>query len=175
MRRMHVQDFERLLKPDCYQVFLFACPANFPFSFAVHPWFVINKKGDVSRFAKGRGAANERWEVYYEKDKGGMTWGHVHKDWLPPFQGIEMFTFSRKFFWKSRLLGCIEGGEGSPAQKMVATIEKSGELYPARNTYALRGPNSNTYVQWVLNQFPDSGLSLPWNSIGKRYKMDKTA
>ena len=81
-----------------------------------------------------------------------------------------MFSFSQKYFWKGKLRRYIEGGEGSLAQRMAECIENSPKMYPYCNTYAPRGPNSNTYVQWVLNQFPQSGLTLPWNSFGKSFK-----
>jgi hypothetical protein len=44
-------DFEKLIKEDVYQVFLFHCACTVPLSFASHPWFVINKKGKISRYA----------------------------------------------------------------------------------------------------------------------------
>jgi hypothetical protein len=159
---MNAEEFEKMLKPDRYQVLLLSCPANMPFFFAIHPWFVLNKKGEVSRFGNG----GQRYEVYFEKAKGKESWGHVHKNWLPPFQGIEVFPYSDRWHWGSRLIGSIEG---EVAQRMIETIELSGETYPYANSYSLLGPNSNTYVQWVLKQFPESGLSLPWNAFGKDY------
>lgn len=53
---------------------------------------------------------------------------------------------------------------------MSEFIERSPDTYPHCNQYAFRGPNSNTYAQWVLNQFPESGFSLPWNAFGKGFK-----
>ena len=144
------------IKPDTYQVFLFTCTATVPFIFAKHPWFVVNKNGVVSR-----------WEIFWKLHRSATSWGHLHKDFYPPFQGIEMFFFSRKHFWKdTKLVGVVEGGEGSVAERMADCIENSPRTYHHCATYALRGPNSNTYVQWVLDQFPSSNLYLPWNSFG---------
>jgi len=159
MRRMDEDTFKCLLKPDLYQVFLFTCPATLPYSFAQHPWFVVNQKGNVSR-----------WEIFWQARYVHIfRWGYLHKDFYKLTQGVEMFLFSQKHFWgPGKLRGYVEGGEGSVAQRMAAFIENSGETYPHCQTYSLLGPNSNTYVQWVLNNFPGSNLRLPWNSFGKK-------
>src|SRR3989338_3846576 len=159
--------FETLLRSDLYQVFLFTCPAVIPFNFAVHPWFVINKKGDIERFGVGRTAGEQRWEVFWRPEKDKENWGHLHRNSLPPTHGIPMFSFSQKYFWRGTLRGHIEGDEGSVAHKIAEFIEHSPDTYPHCYRYSLKGPNSNTYAQWVLNQFPQSGLTLPWNSFGK--------
>jgi hypothetical protein len=155
----NAREFEKLVKPDRYQVFLFTCPATMPFAFATHPWFVVNRKGTISR-----------WEIFWRPQDWIFRWGHLHKDFYSPTQGIEMFFFSDKHFWKrSEIVGAIEGTEGSLAQKMADRIEASPDAYPFCNRYAISGPNSNTYIQWALNQFPESGMCLPWNAIGKNF------
>lgn len=148
---------ENLLKEDKYQVFLFACPTVMPFSFAVHPWFVVNNKGVVSR-----------WGVSQTLRRRKESWGYLNLNMLPPFQGVWVWPLGKNF-WKAKLLGVVEGDEDSLAQKMAEFIECSGETYPYSKTYSLTGPNSNTYVQWVIDQFPQSNLSLPWNSFGKNF------
>ena len=149
-----------LIKNERYQVFLFTCPATVPFMFARHPWFVVDRKGVISRF-----------EVFWKPSRSKTSWGHLHKDFYPPSQGIEMFFFSNKYFWKrARLLGMVGGSGDSVAHRMTDLIEASPQQYPYCDTYSLRGPNSNTYVQWVLDHFPEAKLALPWNSIGKHFR-----
>ena len=138
------------------QVFLFSCPGNLPFGFASHPWFVVNRFGVMSR-----------WEVLFRKAKRKMSWGHVHKDFFPPFEGIEVLPFSRTFLWKARLLG---KAEGELAERMAEYIEGSPSTYPYCDTYFLTGPNSNTFVQRILNAFPEFSGVLPGNSFGKNYR-----
>lgn len=159
MRRMR-DDLNDKVRKDRYQVFLFSCPAALPVSFASHPWFVVNRYGALSR-----------WDVLLmERKNWKMRWGHLHKDFFLPFQGVEMFFFTDRYKWKHvRLLGVLGGDEGSLAHRMVELIERSPELYPSCEKYRLLGPNSNTYAQWVLNHFPECGLRLPWNSYGKGY------
>jgi len=151
------QGFEKLIDPTKYQVFLFSCPAYIPFSFAIHPWFVVNKKGIISR-----------WEVYSKKNLNKTSWGHLHLNGFitSPFQGIHMFPFLKKYFWNPTLMATIEG---NAAQKIIESIETSPQKYPFCNTYSLLGPNSNTYIQWILNQSPECNITLPWNAIGKNY------
>ncbi|MCX6757582.1 MAG: DUF3750 domain-containing protein [Candidatus Nomurabacteria bacterium] len=156
---MSQDEFKKLIKEDKYQVFVFACPAYFPFNFARHPWFVLNKKGNISRY-----------EVVHKKNCcPEKCFGYLHLNALPPYQGVKMFSFSKKH-WDSDLLGFLEGDENSPAQKCLELIEKSKELYPYTQTYSLRGPNSNTYLNWVLKQFPEFSIKLSWRFIGKSYK-----
>lgn len=149
--------FQQLVNKEKYQVFLFACPANVPLNFALHTWFVINKQGSISR-----------WEVLFRKIQRKKSWGHLYTDFFSPFQGIEIFTFSQKYFWKGKLLGQIEG---ETAKRMIEFIESSPTKYPYCYKYFLRGPNSNTYTQWVLNNFPEFKTVLPYNSFGKNYEI----
>ena len=158
----HSTPFGELIKKDKYQVFLFTCPARLPTPFAVHPWFVVNKKGVVSR-----------WEIGRDLKDDPSYFGYVRFDGMPLFEGLPIISYNIPWSWGPRhikLLGSIEGDEGSAAQKLADFIENGVSNYPYRNTYHLRGPNSNTYIQWVIDQFPESGFKLPWNAIGKGYK-----
>ena len=156
---MKSERFEKLIVKNKYQVFLFTCPATIPFHIARHPWFVMNKKGIVSR-----------WEVFWSPSRNKTSWGHLHKDFFPPFQGIEMLFYPDTIYWPFvRLRGVVEGEEGSLAHRMADYIEASASTYPYAHQYRLRGPNSNTYIQWILDKFPDSKLHLPWNAFGKGY------
>ena len=152
-----MNQFEILFGKEKYQIFLFSCPACFPFSFARHTWFVVCRDGDISR-----------WEIFWRPQKWEKRWGHLHKDFYRPVQGIARFIFSEKILYKKvRLLGKVEGGEDSLAQQMAELIEASPRIYPFNYEYSLIGPNSNTYSQWIIDRFPSSGLKLSWNSLGK--------
>ncbi len=149
------QNYPGLIDKEQYQVFVFVCPGNLPFNFALHPWFVVNNRGSISR-----------WEVLIQKTMSDTSWGHLHRNFFPPFNGIEIISFSRKYTWKGKLLGKIEG---DVAKRIAEYIERSPTTYPYRNKYFLSGPNSSTYVQWVLCNFPELNLVLPWKSFGKSY------
>ncbi len=155
---MTESEFKKLLKKDSFQVFLVTCPAQIPAVFAIHPWFIVNKKGSVSR-----------WEVIYRRNKE-TAWGYISENELPPYSGIQAIPFTQLFFWKSKLLNVIEGDENSTAARVAECLTSSPEQYPLRKKYHLLGPNSNTYVQWIIDTFPESGMKLPWNAIGKNFK-----
>ena len=161
---MKKSDFSALVDANRYQVFLFTCPATLPFSFSPHPWFVVNQKGTISR-----------WEIYwFVEQEWEMKSRHLHKDFYQPIQGIPILLFFPRLFWPQvSLLGYVEGGSGSVAERMADAIVNSFRTYPYCHQYILRGPNSNSYVQWVLDKFPGSGLRLPWNAFGKNYAKRK--
>lgn len=154
------KDFQNLIKNDRYQVFVFSCRVNIPFIFARHPWFVLNKKGEISR-----------WEVRDFKNKNNS---HIFFNNQPPFEGINMTFFPKGHFWRAKLIGSIEGNEDSIVPKIIDFIKNSEKNYPYRNKYVLTsGPNSNTYAQWVLNKFPEFNIKLSWRFFGKNFKMKK--
>ena len=158
---MKEQEFQNLIQKDKYQIFVFASKAHLPFFFALHPWFVVNNKGVITRY-----------EIVYKKNCcPEKSFGHLHLNALPPYSGIGIFSFSKKHFWKSELLWHLVGDEGSTAHKMQRVIESSKDTYPYVQTYDLTGPNSNTYIQWVLDQFPESNFKLPLTCFGKGFKM----
>lgn len=150
---------EDLVKKDKYQVFVLSCPASIPFSVFRHLWIVINKKGKL-----------ERYEVRHFKNQN-TNLGYLHINDQSPFSGIYKFLFIKKhFFWKPTLLKQAEGDENSLAFKIIDFVEKSEKNYTYLNTYFPTGPNSNTYVSWILKNFPEFELKLDWFYIGKNYK-----
>ncbi len=54
---------------------------------------------------------------------------------------------------------------------MALFIDRRSKEYPLKHDYEIKGPNSNTYTQWVLDQFPRVKLKLPINAFGKDYKI----
>jgi len=154
------------IKNDMCQVFVMTSPATFPFSFAMHPWFVINRKGIISRFGVSWRDSSPNYQTYFKTHTHDACNGHLHKNALTPSQGLEVFI-SLPWHWRGKIIGMIEGGEGTLAARMAEFIENSTATYPYCGQYALRGPNSNTYVAWVLEKFPESGIKLPWRAFGK--------
>lgn len=56
---------------------------------------------------------------------------------------------------------------------MISFIDKEYKNYEFRGTYRiLPGPNCNTFVQLIINKFPESKFKLPWNSFGKNFKQN---
>ncbi|MDA2922710.1 DUF3750 domain-containing protein, partial [Patescibacteria group bacterium AH-259-L07] len=149
---MNSDDFKKLVKSSGYQVFLFMSPSTPPFSFAVHPWFVCVKNGEISR-----------WDLLFRKAGHKTHWGHLYLNFLPPLTGMEIMPFWNKYHWRGKLVklvGHIGGDESSVAKRMVDFIENSKETYPYCHKYFLTGPNCSTFAQWVLNNFPESKIEL---------------
>ena len=153
-----IQNFENLIKPDKYQVFLLSCPAYFPFVFARHPWFVFNKKGIITRY-----------EIRHYKNISTKNYLHINTQ--PPFEGIQISFLISKKFKKIKLLSFLEGDDDTVVSKIIEFLENSEKTYPFCNKYSYFGPNSNTYVQNVLDKFTEFGIKLAWRHIGKGYKI----
>ena len=124
-------------------------PLSAPLGYvAVHYWFVA--------FDPDEGQWH-RWELWQEADMGGTSWGHIHRDLLSPRSGINGFPPQVMAEWRGR-----------QALDLQAALADSPE-YPHRDRYlAWPGPNSNTYIAWVLRR---AGVSadLDPRGIGKDY------
>jgi len=157
---MNKEEFSELINRNKYQVFLFSSPVPYPLNFAVHTWFVVNLKGKISRWEFGRFKESPH--------KNGIG---VLKNFFEPTKGMN------KYFWKShprfssKLIDFIEGADDSVAKDLSEFIEKFSNSYPLKEKYILTGPNSNTFVQWVLDKYSEANIKLPFNAIGKRYKV----
>ena len=147
-----MEKFEELVNKDEYQVFIFYCPAYFPFNYFRHPWFVLNKKGEISR-----------WEIRHIRKNSS----YLYVNNQPPFEGISKTIFLN-IYWKAILLGNING---DIAQRAIDMIQASEENYPFSKKYSGFGPNSNTYLQWVLNKFPEFKIKLSDRFIGKDFNV----
>lgn len=114
---------------------------------AVHYWFVILE-----------GEKPQRWEIWQRRGVKPESWGHLHKNLLPPHAGVGNGESWLDYQWS-----------GSEAIALAEVIQTSPEVYPHTHCYRYwPGPNSNTYVQWVLHQVPiDHRLS--GKGLGKGY------
>ncbi len=144
--------------PSNYEVLLFICPVIIPFNFSSHAWFLCIVDGKISR-----------WEVRIERDRKREQGKHLFLNAYTPFSGIGRWPFfPKKYPWKSKLIYRVNG---PLAQRMTEFISMSKYNYPYKDKYFVLGPNSNTYIQWVLNNFPEFKVKLPWTCIGKDYKI----
>jgi hypothetical protein len=121
--------------------------ARIPFIGAIahHHWLVVQ-----------RGDRRDRWEVWQYPDYGGeRSAGHLHKNLLPPDVGVG-----------SGPSWMIERWSGAAADRLAERIEASPETYPWCFKYHYwPGPNSNTYVQWILEELRYLGRC----GVGRRY------
>ena len=115
---------------------------------AVHYWFVV---------VDSPAGQWHRWEVWQAKNAGGQSLGYVHCDRRHPDCGVGGGPYRLAAEWR-----------GSAAQAIYTVLTKVQD-YPFWDRYrAWPGPNSNTFVAWVLRQ---AGLdhALDPRAIGKDY------
>ncbi|PMR71763.1 DUF3750 domain-containing protein [Billgrantia endophytica] len=63
---------------------------------------------------------------------------------------------------------------GAPAEQAIEQIEEALPHYPYQDRYrAWPGPNSNTFVAWLIREVPALAVSLPPTAIGKDYLGDR--
>jgi len=151
---MDDKEFNALLKKNRYQVFIFSSPLPFPFNLLIHSWIVTSNKGKV-----------KRWEILHLRNLGGQKTGYFYVNLLKPSQRMNKI-FRKNFFskveWNSRLIGYVEGGKSSVAERFIKFMEKNASKYRGKRRYnPLFGPNCNTFTAWALNKFPEVKIKLP--------------
>lgn len=115
---------------------------------ARHYWFVVFEKSGECH----------RWEVWQRKNAGGTSIGHLHRDLKHPDAGVGGGPMRIAAEWK-----------GEDARRIREVLQSNS--YPCCDRYRVwPGPNSNTFVAWVLAQ---AGIehALPWRAIGRRYRV----
>ena len=113
---------------------------------AAHYWFVVID-----------GERRERWEVWQTKAAGGRSFGHLHCDLKPPEANVGGGP--------TQLIAEWRGDQALALQRALS------ENYPYCDTYRYwPGPNSNTYVAWVLRQ---AGIDYPLGrlAVGKNFPL----
>jgi hypothetical protein len=114
---------------------------------AVHYWYVVIRENQP-----------ERWEIWQQPSLSRNSWGHLHKNLMPANSGVGNGASWLETFWT-----------GQRGQQLAEMIENSPQTYPYKHCYRyFPGPNSNTYVQWILNQ-AGSHHRLSIKGIGKHY------
>ncbi len=154
------KEIPQWLGRDDYHVVFLTCPLPFPFSFAVHPWVLTVNHDKV-----------DRWEVWQKIDPLSKTnFGHVYHNYFSPLSGVRRSYITRECY-SPVIIGGVSGDEDSLAAEIVKFVNTNAPRYQYTDKYRYYpGPNSNTFIQWVLDQFPDVGIQLPSNALGKKYR-----
>jgi len=151
-----------------YEVTLCVSKASLPASFCTHS-FILTTDGDTVN----------RWEVLDPRVTESHTsnyCGRIFKNFTASTVGLPVLpiplTWKSALNWRVQKITTLCGGENSVAAQLYHFIEHEDGLrqYPHVHTYnMLLGPNSNTFVQWFIEQFPEANWKLPWNAWGKSY------
>lgn len=117
-------------------------------AFAVHSWIVVKRRG---------AATYDRYDV--------VGWGTpVRKNGYAP-----------DAFWYSNRPSKVWEITGPDAEVLIPRIEAAIETYPHNQRGAYRlwpGPNSNSFVAYVLRTVPEIDAVLPPNAVGRDYIAD---
>jgi hypothetical protein len=114
------------------KISLYLCRVPFPFSFAYHPWFVVETDNEI-----------ERWEVMEYRNKKQKLC-YIHKNAFPPHRGL------RRVFNVS-MFGCMNSQchlvfPDRESENIYKVLKDCIKTYPYRGIYRYWGPNSNTFV-----------------------------
>lgn len=114
---------------------------------AVHYWFVVDDRGE-----------RHRWEVWQSAGAGGTSFGHLHRDLKAPDADVGGGPSRVEAEWR-----------GDEARRIAEVLSRCEREYPYCGRYfPWPGPNSNTFVAWVLAR---AGVAhrLGWRAFGKNY------
>lgn len=139
------EDLSKLAQKDDAFVRLYGSLWFTQNSIAIHTWFL---------YRRGLDDPLTRWEVF----PGSLgEYGVVRKNHLAAVNdfGGGVFVLGER--------------RGTQAESVIDFIENESPGYPCRNTFHLiKGPNCNTYAQWVLEQ-TQWDVELPEEAIGKDF------
>lgn len=117
-------------------------------AFAVHSWIA---------FKRERASAYERYDVVgWGVGRGASA---VRRNLRPP-DGR----------WAGNAPMLVAELRGPAATAAIPRLEDAIRRYPFRDRYVTwPGPNSNTFVAWLVREVPELRASLPANAVGKDF------
>jgi hypothetical protein len=134
------------------------------------PWPGTGPTGRAPAFSRQRGPSRT-WIIVKERDATRYTrfdkvaWGRPVKinNWAPD---------ARWYGHTPMLVAAIEGPQAEP---LVVKIKAAVARYPLSEPgdYSVwPGPNSNSFIAYVLAAIPEAGVVLPPTAIGKDWRVD---
>ena len=115
---------------------------------AVHCWFVVRED-----------ETETRWEIWQNRSVREPSWGHLHKNLMAPNRGV-----GNGDSW------VIATWTDTEAQTLAHILKACPETYPHNYLYRyVPGPNSNTYVKWVLDRADVTFQTIP-KAVGQYYR-----
>jgi len=114
---------------------------------AVHYWFVVD---DGER---------HRWEVWQSANAGGTSIGHLHCDLKAPEANVGGGPTRLAAEWRDE-----------DARRIAEVLSRCAGDYPfCARYFPWPGPNSNTFVAWVLAEAKIEHR-LGWRALGRNYR-----
>ena len=135
------------LKEDIFLVY-YARAFSWRGYFGIHPWVAFKRKSDKEYTVAQVTSWNIRRQgtaINYQKDLPDRLWFDSHP--------TELFR-----------------ADGKKASLIIAKLEKLIKDYPFKDHYRVYpGPNSNTFVSYLLRNIDEIDCELPATAIGKDY------
>ena len=124
---------------------------NWRGAFAVHSWVALKEKnGNSYQIFQVMG-----WRLFGNQSSVDVHWGAPDRYWYGE---------------KAMLLGEITG---AAAEQAIPKIRQASEQYPFAWSYRVwPGPNSNTYISYLIRSAGNLPFGLPPTAIGKDYPVD---
>jgi len=119
--------------------------------FAVHTW-IATKAQNASTYTLYQVIG---WQLRRTGTARSITQGKPDRPWFgsPP---ILLYETS-----------------GPEAQPLIEQVHDAALSYPYAGEYKmLPGPNSNSFIQWILLEVPELGAELPAKALGKNWMID---
>ncbi|MFC0336619.1 Protein of unknown function [Kushneria avicenniae] len=106
------------------------------------------------------------------KPAGGRTYTtHEVQGWRRPTVRTRQGMPDREWFGqRPQLLADLRGPQAAQA---IVHIEQAVRDYPRPDHYRVfPGPNSNTFIAWLIRQVPELNVEMPALALGKDYLID---
>lgn len=142
-----------------YHFFILNCNASFPISFAKHFWLITIYNWKINRF-----------DIFHFKNKTNPDLWYMHKNFIEPASWLKRYIRKTKKYRKSYISFHISWSKWSLAYQIALFLNNNYNNYKFINKYNLFiWPNCNTFVQQILNKFPQIDFKLPRNAFGKNF------
>lgn len=105
------------------------------------------------------------------KEKGGA--GYTRYDKVGWGRPVRVNNWAPDAYWYGHDPQLIASFEGAAAEAMIPRIQAAIARYPYANSGDYRvwpGPNSNTFVAYILSAVPEAQVALPPTAVGKDFR-----
>lgn len=115
-----------------------------------------------------RGAFGEHIWIATKAENADSYRLHQVLSWRQPTVVSSIDTPDRTWFGNPPTL--LADYRGEAADQMIPKIEAAATDYPQADLYRVwPGPNSNSFIAWVIREVPGFEVTLPVTAIGKDY------
>lgn len=143
----HILQYDAIGKQAA--IVLFSAPAfNWRGMFSTHTWLAV-KTQQQTQFTIYQVVG---WNRYRHKPIVDISHGIADRLWFGAKPKLQNILVGRK------------------AQSLIPLVQNAVKSYPYANTYrAWPGPNSNTFISYIIHQVPKLGFVMPYNALGRNY------